>query len=117
MTDYTYQATLIVPSAQLEAAQRIAEAMGWGTGNYAVSINNGTYYGLSAPVTQSFVDMMLAAELGAAPNEEVDVSDIEEVLPVLIKSIEPRGIRTQKEQFDAVLTENNLTMDSYDGEV
>lgn len=112
MTDYTYQAALIVPAAQIDAARRIAVAMGWGPGNYSVELDGpgGTYWGLSTVCTETFVAMMqkpgaIALDEGQAQFD----ADLAAVLPVLIQSIEPVGGRPQSEQFSALCAEHGLS--------
>lgn len=114
-TAYTYQVALIVPDAQVEAARRIAQAMGWGPGNYSAQLldgSNNVYWGLSSVGTQSFVDMLSNAssiELGEDGDQSQFDSDIAEVMPVLLQSIEPTGSRSQGAQFEALCQENSLT--------
>ncbi|WP_417724553.1 hypothetical protein [Salipiger sp.] len=110
MTDYIHQAALIVPATQLDAARRIAGGLGWGAGCYSCSLAGGTYWGLSTVITQSFVDMLAAAGTGTVP-EGVDPADIAAVLPALLSSIEPAGLRSQLDQFEALCSANALTRD------
>lgn len=112
MTDYTYQAALIVPAAQADAARRIAVAMGWGPGNYGVELDGpgGTYWGLSTVCTETFVTMMSSpgsVEIGEGQQEFN--ADLAVVMPVLIQSIEPVGGRSQADQFKALMDDNGLT--------
>jgi len=57
-------AVLIVTTANLDAANALGEAMGWGPGNYSVplsadSVLPATHYGCRAEVTQGFIDMLI----------------------------------------------------------
>ena len=112
MTEYSYQAALIVPEAQADAARRIAVAMGWGPGNYSVELTGqgGTYWGLSAVCTETFVTMMSSpgsVEIGEGRQEFN--ADLAVVMPVLIQSIEPVGGRSQADQFAALCAVHGLS--------
>lgn len=113
-TDYTYQAALIVPAAQADAARRIAEAMGWGPGNYSCELTNGTdtFWGLSSVATDGFVAMMQdpsTVELSEGADSAQFSADMAEVMPALLQSIEPAGGRSQSEQFNALCAANGLS--------
>ena len=86
MTDYTYSLTLIAPVAYRDAANAVAEAMGWGPDNYSIPLtDNGTditHYALATCCDQQFVDWMTEP-----PTEAGDIGDL---LEALIVSIAPR---------------------------
>ncbi|WP_170432990.1 hypothetical protein [Ruegeria arenilitoris] len=87
MTGYIYRVALIVPDAVVEAARRIAAAMGWGENCYAVPLASNpqgpaTHWGLSTAARQSFLDLMQSAGSGAVP-EGIDAIDLQAVMPVL----------------------------------
>lgn len=72
MGEYTTSAVLIIPTAQRDAANALAEAMGWGAGCYSVPLSAtgaepATHYGLHSWVEQSFVEMLGAAGDGSMP--------------------------------------------------
>lgn len=112
MTAHIYRIALIVPDAQREAANRIAEAMGWGAGCYSVPLSTdgaepATHWGLSTSATQSFVDILEAAGTGVIP-EGIDAEDISSVLPVLLVAIDPAGTPPGA-QFDTLAEQVNVT--------
>lgn len=93
MTDYIYRIALIVPDEQHEAANRIAEAMGWGAGCYSVPLATdiagpATHWGLSAVATQGFVGTLASAGAGMGPKGDAP-ADLAAVLPVLLKAVGP----------------------------
>lgn len=68
---------LILPDAVREAGNALAEAMGWGPGNYSVPLSAdgslpATHWGLHTWAEPSFVAMLQAAETGAMPQELAD---------------------------------------------
>jgi hypothetical protein len=112
MTAYIYRAALIVPEAQREAANRIAEAMGWGRGCYSVPLSvdgnlPATHWGLSAAVSHKLVDALNGAVQGITP-EGISSDDLSAVLPVLISAIEGAGVNAAT-QFQSLAQDNGLT--------
>lgn len=119
MSDYSYQVALIVPDAQVEAARGLAEAMGWGPGNYTAELTDGTntFWGLSTVAAPAFIDMLndpgaIVLEEGQA---EFDAA-VAVVMPVLLQSVEAAGTRSQGAQFDALCAANGLQRVTQEGE-
>ena len=67
-----YSSVLVVSAAYLTKANALAEAMGWGKGNYTVELSAdgkapATHYGLHAWTTPEFVAMLTQAGKGDMP--------------------------------------------------
>lgn len=98
MTGYTISAVLIVPAAQRDAANALAEAMGWGPDCYSVPLSPDgaapvTHWGLHSWVQESFALMLGAAGEGQMPPELIAAGyppeDFVAVLGALIYSLWP----------------------------
>lgn len=86
-TDYIYSVCLIVPAAFRDAANQLAEGLGWGPDNYAIPLtDNGTdvtHYAMSTCCDQQFADWL--------ENPPPEAEGASEILSVLIASLRPRG--------------------------
>lgn len=114
MTVYTHQAAMAVPDANLAAARRMGELLGWGPGNYSAPLlkteGGISYWGLSTVCTQGFVESVhdpYGAEVAEEDRDEYNAC-VAEVIPVLLAAFESASTRSQGEQFDAFCAENGL---------
>ena len=84
--EYIYSVCLIVPAAYRDAANQLAEGLGWGPDNYAIALTgNGTdvtHYALSTCCDQQFADWL--------ENPPPEAGDISDLMAALIVSIVPR---------------------------
>lgn len=109
---YIYRIAMSVPAAQVEAARRIATALGWGEGCFAVPLSTtglepATHWGLSAAATQAFVDDLTAAAGGSVP-AGADQGDLAAVMPVLAHQIGAASANPL-EQFDGLIAAQGLS--------
>lgn len=112
-TEYTIRIALAVPAAQRAAANRIAEAMGMGSGCYGVpwpeedANGNAPYWGLSTACRPSLLEALKAAGRGEIP-PGVNPADVAEVLPVLLMAEGDKATTDPGEQFAAMMANAGL---------
>lgn len=101
-----WSTVLIIPAALRDAGNQVAEAMGWGTGNYSVPLSPAgsepaTHYGLHAWASEQFK----AWVEGTEPLPE-GMEAAQPVIDALIYSF--RADLMNAEHFDTVAAANNL---------
>jgi hypothetical protein len=94
-----YSAVLIVPDALRSKANLLGAALGWGPESYTVSLHNAatlalTHHGARADVTETFVDLIAAAETGNLPAvnwaaQGLSAADVTAVLAALFVDLSP----------------------------
>lgn len=74
-TLWVYHVCMLIPAAMVEQANRLAEGLGHGPGNFYIPLsatgqNPPTHYGCFTAAQQSFIDMLAATGQGILPEIE-----------------------------------------------
>lgn len=109
-----HSVVLIVPAAHLDAANRLAELMGWGMNSYSVPLTSTgggvTHYGLHTWADDGFLAMLAGAGAGIMPPEleaaGYPALDFAAVMGGLIVSVRD----SMEGHFDAVCENQGLAV-------
>lgn len=97
---------LIIPAALQARANALGEAMGWGPGNFSVSLS-GTHYGCHTWASDGFVAALEAKQLPPG----LDFADVLDGLIWSARRIEPEGAFGH---WQDILGQQGLTVDQPD---
>lgn len=109
----THSTVLIVPAPLLDAANQLAEVLGWGPSCYSVPLSASgkdpaTHYGLHTWAEDGFLVMVANAQEGIAPEGLAEagfsLANLQAILSALIMSVRPAN----DGHFDAVCAEHGL---------
>lgn len=104
---------LITPSPNRDAANQLAELMGWGPGSYSVPLSAdgtdpATHYGLHAWVQPSFEAMLVGAAEGTMPEALAQAGYPEAVFLALMGSLIASTRDSMEGHWQDVVTANGL---------
>lgn len=106
-------AVLIIPLANRDAANQLAQLMGWGLNNYSVPLSAdgtepATHFGLHAWVTPEFEAMMTGAGQGEMPEALEQAGYPKSVFLGIMEALIASTRESMEGHWQDVLTQNGL---------